>query len=424
MIRVVLRLGAIVFTMALWAFLVFTGTVNGWFRDAMAPVGDTQRFMDVAIEKLKAESTGNVVLTLLEDGKVFASFEQSAGRPVDTNTPFQSASLSKWITAWGVMALVDQGRIDLDAPIANYLTRWQLPTSPYDNNEVTVRRLLSHTAGLTDGLGYSGFDSAAQMQTLEASLANPNASSSDQDHSIVVGMPPGREFAYSGGGYTLLQLLIEEVSGERFESFMQHTVLDPLGMTDTTYTAFGDLTVADQYRMDGTISPHLHWTNTAAASIYTSSRDMTRFLLSHFEGEGAEPIGRGVLSPELVLAMQHPEAKLMGMGIWGMGPILQAPNNRGGYVLGGGGLRTDPAINADARINPATGNGIIVLQSGNRALASDLASEWTFWETGSLDLFMVRASGDAIGRTVLIGWGVIVGITFLWWMVRRRKQAT
>ena len=68
------------------------------------------------------------------------------------------------------MKLVDNGQLDLDAPVSNYLTRWQLPPSPFNNQEVTVRRLLSHTAGLTDGLGYSGFEEGHPLQSLEQSL--------------------------------------------------------------------------------------------------------------------------------------------------------------------------------------------------------------------------------------------------------------
>jgi CubicO group peptidase (beta-lactamase class C family) len=67
------------------------------------------------------------------------------------------ASISKWVTSWGVMALVRQGRLGLDVPVSLYLTRWQLPPSEFDNDGVTVRRLFTHMAGLIDGLGYLGF---------------------------------------------------------------------------------------------------------------------------------------------------------------------------------------------------------------------------------------------------------------------------
>ena len=71
------------------------------------------------------------------------------------------------------MTLVEAGKLDLDAPVSTYLTRWSLPTSEFDNSGVTVRRLLSHTAGLTDGLGYGGFAPGQLVQPIEASLTQP-----------------------------------------------------------------------------------------------------------------------------------------------------------------------------------------------------------------------------------------------------------
>jgi hypothetical protein len=121
------------------------------------------------------------------------------------------------------MALVQEGRLDLDAPVSTYLTRWALPESRFDNNKVTVRRLLSHTAGLTDGLGYAGFAPNATVPSLEESLKRPDADPGVSG-AIEVGYEPGAEWRYSGGGYAILQLLVEEVSGESFEGFMQRDV--------------------------------------------------------------------------------------------------------------------------------------------------------------------------------------------------------
>ena len=133
------------------------------------------------------------------------------------------------------MTLVDAGKLDLDAPVAAYLTRWKLPESEFDNQAVTVRRLLSHTAGLTDGLGYAGFPSGAKVQSLEESLTRAADADPGRDGRVRVGIAPGSKWRYSGGGYTLLQLLVEEVTGEAFESCVQRTVLQPLGMNRSTF---------------------------------------------------------------------------------------------------------------------------------------------------------------------------------------------
>ena len=85
-------------------------------------------------------------------------------------TGFNVGSISKTIAAWGVMTLVEQGRIDLDAPVATYLTRWSLPESGFDEDGVTMRRLLSHTAGLSLH-GYPGWGPDELLPTLEESLS-------------------------------------------------------------------------------------------------------------------------------------------------------------------------------------------------------------------------------------------------------------
>ena len=163
-------IAATITALLVWALLVIAGTTNGWFRDAMAPAGDTRAFMDATVSEIEADYHGNVAFLLIEDGQIFDGFTASVGRPVSIDTLFQVASLSKWVTAWGVMTLVEVGRLDLDVPVSRYLTRWALPESEFNNDSVTVRRLLSHTAGLTDGLGHNGFAPGVDVQRLEDHL--------------------------------------------------------------------------------------------------------------------------------------------------------------------------------------------------------------------------------------------------------------
>ncbi|MFP6617598.1 MAG: serine hydrolase domain-containing protein [Candidatus Hydrogenedentota bacterium] len=382
--------------------------------------------MDATVEHIEANLHGNVAFVLLEDGEIFDEYFASVGDPVDRDTVFQVASLSKWITAWGIMTLIDDGTLDLDVPVSIYLTRWQLPESEFDNDGVTVRRLLSHTAGLTDGLGYAGFPPGTPIQTLEESLAQPNSSSPEEDHTIRVGLEPGAQFEYSGGGYTILQLVIEEVTRGTFESYIEQAVFEPLGMMHSSHVLDerNSSNQAASYQLDGTMVDRHNWTNTGAASFYTSASDMVRFVQAHITGADGEAVGRGALTTDVVTQKREPHASVMGMDIWGLGDILLAPNKAGGFVIGGAGIRAKPAINADVRINPATGNGIVILQTGNRALATDLASEWTFWETGRLDLMLVQASADSIVRIIAAGWlSILVASLMAGWWSRRRAKA-
>lgn len=376
--------------LAVWTALVVIGTLDGWGRPTLAPRGDANAFLSAAKARIDSDSHGNAAFALIKAGRVHGEHFASVGRPLDRDTLFQVASLSKWITAWGIMTLVEAGRIDLDAPVSRYLTRWTLPPSPFNNDSVTVRRLLSHTAGLTDGLGYAGFEPGAAIQTLEESLTRAADASPGSDGVVRVGKPPGSTWAYSGGGYTLLQLVIEEVSGESFDIYMRRAVLQPLGMSRSTFRLpqGGGAHVAEFFDTDGSPATHFRFTATAAASLYTSTADLTRFIQAHLRGPRGEPPGRGILRPETLATMRQPHAFQYGAEIWGLGVILYAPNGGGDFIIGHDGSNA-PAVNTTARFDPVTGNGIIVLVTGHPTLATDLGGEWVFWRTGNVDLFDV-----------------------------------
>jgi CubicO group peptidase (beta-lactamase class C family) len=392
-----------------WTALVVAGTLEGWWRTPLAPSGNTDAFRTAAVVRIDQQHKGNVAFALLERGRVAATHFVSKGKPVDGDSRFQVASMSKWVTAWGVMKLVESGKLDLDKPVSLYLKRWQLPPSKFDNNGVTVRRLLSHTAGLTDGLGYAGFKPGEQLQTLGASLTRAADASPGHDGNVRVGIEPGTEFKYSGGGYTLLQLLIEEVSGQSFNDYMKANVLEPLGMTRSTFVLdeAGAPDVAEFFDERGGPAIHYRFTALAAASLYTTTNDMTRFLQAHLPGPGGEPPGRGVLQPKTLPEMRRPHASQFGADIWGLGTILYAPNNAGSYVIGHDG-NNDPAINTAARLNPATGDGIVILETGNKLLATSIASEWVFWNVGKVDLLLLMIELNNLLATLAAGWIVIV----------------
>jgi CubicO group peptidase (beta-lactamase class C family) len=286
--------------MIAWAGVVFWGTIDGWYHQSIAKQNTTQSFRSAIDKEIDKQFVGNFALATMKDGIVeFETFE-SAGKPVDRNTVFQVASLSKWISAFGIMKLVEDGKLNLDAPVSRYLTRWQLPPSEFNNEEVTIRRLLSHTAGLTDGLGYSGFETGTPVQPLEQSLTKASDADENVVGSVQVGMKPGSEFKYSGGGYTLLQLLVEESSDQSFASYMKESVFEPLGMTHSTYVWNDSSTyfLAEFYNSDSTRSNHYRYTSLAATSLYTSLADLEIFVQAHLEGKNKEPIGRNVIKPQ------------------------------------------------------------------------------------------------------------------------------
>lgn len=347
--------------------------------------GDSGAFLRWAESRYAARSRGNIAIVLIDHGQIAKTYYASHGRAVDHQSLFQVASLSKWLTAWGVMTLVEQHRIDLDAPVSRYITRWRLPRGQYDNDSVTVGRLLSHTAGLTDGLGFRGFAPGQTLPTIEQELTRPADVLPGASGVVRVGASPGSDWRYSGGGYLILQLLIEEVTQESFNAYMRRAVFEPLLMTQSTFVDPDPARLADFYGPDGSIAPHYQFTALGAASLYTSAADLTRFLQAQSRGSDGAPPGRGVLAPATLAAMRTPHAFLYGLPVWGLGQALYASDRSGGYVTGHDGGNY-PAINTTARINPANGDGIIVLATGSSTLANEIGGQWTYWQTGTVPL--------------------------------------
>jgi CubicO group peptidase (beta-lactamase class C family) len=417
-IRAVVTIGVLVVA---WTALVLTAALQGWLVKPLAPRDDAAAFMAAVENRAEHAGIGNCAIALIRNGRVFDTFVYSIGTPVGDRTLFQMASDSKWVTSWGVMALVEQGKLDLDAPVSRYLTRWQLPPSEFANDGVTVRRLLSHTAGLTDGLGYLGFAPGVTPQTLEESLTFAADRMPGADGHVRVGHAPGSRWQYSGGGYTLLQLLIEEVTHDSFAHYMQQTVFAPLGMADTTFdhdaAAAGN--IATFYGPDLKPAIHYRFTALAAASLYSTLNDLEAFVLAHLPGPDGEPAGRGVLKAATLEAMRVPEARVLRHDIWGLGTMLYAKDTAGGYVFGHDG-ENYPAINHAVRIDAATRSAFIVLSTGNDQFASQLAAQWVFWETGNVDFIGFASHLTQLLRPAAIGAGMIL-LGGIGWFRRRRK---
>lgn len=397
-----------------WAWIVFIGTFDGWWREPLAEPGDADGFAAAAAAYLDAHNRGNAAFRLVESGEIFAEHFVSIGTPVDAHTRFPVASISKWVTAWAVLDRVEAGELALDVPVARYLTRWALPPGPFDNDGVTIRRLLSHTAGLTDDLGYLGFEPGQPLQPLEDSLNRAADAEPGADGRVRVGIEPGSEWRYSGGGYALLQLVLEEVSGEAFADHVGRTVLEPLGMHDSTFELPDGANVATLYDVDGRSVAPRRFTASSAAGLYSSVGDLARFAAAH-AGAAA---GGGVLEPDTVALLRQPQATAFGTEIWGLGTMLYAENGRGSHLIGHDGFNA-PASTGTVRVDPATGDAIVVLATGNPRLTSYLGGEWVFWKTGHLDIATFYGSRRQMFLTIAAGWGVIVlAVLVTGWLTR------
>ncbi len=422
--RILLYSIGTVSAMLLWAWITFLATEGGWYHRPIADQPTSQAFQKAVEVEINKQYTGNFAMAVMRHGNIEYETFYSKGRPVNSNTVFQVASLSKWVSAFGIMKLVEDGKIDLDAPVSQYLTRWKLPPSEYNNEAVTVRRLLSHTAGLTDELGYSGFEIGSAVQPIEQSLTKALDADEGVSGTVLVGIEPGSEFKYSGGGYTLLQLIVEEVSGQTFSDYMKENIFRPLHMIHSTYTwsdsTSSNLDLVEFYNSNGTKAAHYQYTSLAATSLYTSLSDLEIFFQVFLERKNSETIGRNVLKPETIKMMRSPHAQTMGEDIWGLGTMLFTTTVNGDFIIGHDGKSTPP-INTAVRLNPETGDGIIVLETGNPLLATKLASEWVFWKTGKVDTLLFTMETSRMITIIGIGWAFIV-LLFIGFLISKRKQ--
>jgi len=353
----------------------------------VAPDGDLiwSRAFDEEMPRLMdLHRVPGVAVALVSGGepvhaKGYGFAERDERIAVTEDTVFQAASISKPVSAWAAMKLVEDGVLDLDAPVSRFLTRWQLPQSSFDNDRVTLRRILSHTAGLSVG-GYQGFAPGQPVQTLEESLSAADDSGNEP---VRVVFPPGQGWHYSGGGYTLVQLLIEEASHQSFADFAHEFVLQPLGMSNSSFRQSSQLrpAYAVAYDQAGKRVPDFSFAAEAAAGLRTTSGDLARFVAALMKGpRGALP-GRGVLLPGTVHRMLTPQPNssndIYRGSEWGLGYGLKRLTPGGDWLVFHPGDNV-PGWHGLIAAIPERRIGFVVLTNGQggRALRDEALCLW------------------------------------------------
>jgi CubicO group peptidase (beta-lactamase class C family) len=237
--------------------------------------------------RMRTRNVPGASVAVAHNGRVdwvrgYGVLSSAADRRVNEHTLFQAASISKPVAAFAAMILADRRRLDLDADVNDILKSWHVPDSPLTGRQrVTVRRILSHTAGLTVH-GMPGYPAGAPLPTTTQILSGLPPATNEP---VRVALEPGQEFQYSGGGYTVLELLIAEIAGQPFDEFVRETVLVPCGMADSTFAQPLPSDTAERaargHTVDGalipgglTVLPAL-----AASGLWTTAQDLVRFLL-------------------------------------------------------------------------------------------------------------------------------------------------
>lgn len=184
----------------------------------------------VVRDEMRKQHIPGVALTILRDGKIIhqagfgvADLEQDL--PVRADTAFNIGSLSKQFLAEGILLLVQDGKVALDAPVSLYL-----PDAPASWSAITIRHLLSHTAGLIrEAPGFDGNKVQSDIQVIRSAYGVP------------LNAPTGTRFEYSNLGYFILAEVISRTSGKPWPAFFAEHVFGPLGMHATRPTSLADL---------------------------------------------------------------------------------------------------------------------------------------------------------------------------------------
>lgn len=300
---------------------------------------------------MKQGGVPGMSIALIRDGRTvwlhgFGVKEKKTGDPVKTDTVFEAASLSKPVFTYGVLKLVDQGKLDLDTPLNSYLPKPYVPDERA--SKITARLVLSHRTGFPNWRGDDG-----QLPTY---------------------FSPGERFSYSGEGYIYLQRVVEQITGKTLDVYMQEAVFKPLGMTSSSYVwrPDFDLLTATGFDSKGKAAEIDKPKEAgAASSLNTTARDYALFVEAVLNGKGLSPaVLRQMETPEVALdpacriCIKQEPKELSKTLSWGLGWGIQHKDKR--VLLWHWG--DNGVFKAFVMADPAKKSGVVVFANGEDAL--------------------------------------------------------
>jgi CubicO group peptidase (beta-lactamase class C family) len=317
---------------------------------------------DMIATEMKEHHILGVSLAIIGNGEIskaqgYGFTDKSRAIPVTTSTLFQAACVSAPVAALGALRLVEDGRLSLDDDVNRWLKQWKLPENEFTKNEkVTLRRILTHGAGLTVHY-FPGYVVGAPIPTLVQILDGVKPANTA---AIRVDVIPGSTPRYSGGGYAVMQQMMIDATGKPFPKFMQEAVLTPLRMTASTYeqplpkekaatAATGYYANRKQIKGKRHIYPEM-----AAAGLWTTASDLARFTIGIRQALAGK--SNPVISQSMtrqVLAAQKDNSGL-GFGLGGSGKTLS-------FIHGGQGEGFDTFLLLWAE----SGQGVVIMINSN-----------------------------------------------------------
>ena len=216
----------------------------------------------------------------IEWAKAYGWADTADHRPVTTETRFQAGSISKSLNGVGVLTLVQDKKIDLYADINNYLTTWKFPyDSVAKTKKINPANLLSHTAGLTIH-GFPGYAINEALPSLPQVLDGTKPANTKAVRSQ---FEPGLRYQYSGGGTTISQQMLMDVTHQPYDQYMRERVLKPMGMVNSSYTQppAKNTLLATGYKSSGKeVAGKYHvYPEQAAAGLWTTPTDLCKYII-------------------------------------------------------------------------------------------------------------------------------------------------
>lgn len=319
------------------------------------PPDDLDAFIQA---QMSQRQINGLSLAIIHDGRIDArayGVTSRGGAAVTTATLFQAGSISKPVAAMGALRLVEQGALSLDADVNANLKTWKVPDNEFTQTQkVTLRRLLSHTAGLTVH-GFPGYDVKERMPSVVEVLDGKGNTAP-----VRANVVPGSLSRYSGGGYTVMQLLVTDVTGKPFSQYMSEAVLEPLGMKDSTYQQplppdRAAQTASGYYADRSPVSGQWHvYPEMAAAGLWTTATDLARFAIEvqrSLAGRSNRVISQAMTRQQLT---NQADNYGLGLGVSGSGAAR---------TFGHGGR--DEGFDARLHAFAESGQGVVVMINAN-----------------------------------------------------------
>ena len=310
----------------------YVSTVAGFLFFAASIASTLAATMDeIVVSEMEGHGIPGVSLAIIENGKIikttgYGFTDKSKATAVTTNTLFQAGSVSKPVAALAALRLVEADKLTLDDNVNQFLKAWQVPENQFTKDQkVTLRRVLSHSAGLT-GHGFPGYAVNSPLPSLRQIL---DGSTPANTPAIRVDVVPGSTWRYSGGGYTVMQQLMLDATGKAFPELMQESVLTPLGMNASSYEQplppdRARAAATGYYSNGKEVEGRWHiYPEMAAAGLWTTPSDLARFavgLQNSFSGRSNPVLSRSMTRQ--MLTCQNGNSGL-GLGLEGDGKTLR-----------------------------------------------------------------------------------------------------